>query len=321
MEPRRLVLVPQLPVKMRYQEWWPVDIVQHIGHLFSEVVVLGSMTPPVRVHKKGAFSPSSGDFSITDAAINYELMQIEQYLSLPPARDVLLHCDLSFPGLFHPVLLYRKPALSIVMCHATSRNRYDFFHPVRTNKWMQERAHAKLYDYVLVATEYHEKKLGFPNIVNTHGLPLPPSHILPERMTKIRPIHFCSTARPCIQKVDLTVEKELRKLTGEVVHRYKFTDWSSYYQFLDRCEFLIVTAKEETYGYQVIDALLRGCIPIAPGAYSFCELLPEELLYDPNATAKEKAEQITCIVEQQRKKRTEVTVTSEFYHILKGILL
>jgi hypothetical protein len=42
----------------------------------------------------------------------------------------------------------------------------------------------------------------------------------------------------------------------------------------------LITAREETFGYQVVDAILSGCIPVAPNAFSYPELLPPHLLYN-----------------------------------------
>ena len=297
--PARLILVPQLPISMRYQEWWRGDLVHHLHPSFQTVVVLGASAP--------IEAPRAG-FSVADAAVKNELRQMRQYVDLQPTdRDVLLHCDLSYPGLFHNVLFQHRPGRAVVICHASALNRYDIWQPVRKDKWAVERAHAKLYDAVLVATHYHKRKINLPNTVVMGGLPNPPDRILPFRSDPPVPvgmdrrtIMFGSTARPSLQKVTLSVEAAVEKLTEERVHRDAHYSWDSYYRFLDRCEFLLVTAKEETYGYQVVDAVLRGCIPIAPRAYSYPELLPDDQLYDNDASPEVKAQQIQKIVKATR---------------------
>ena len=42
----------------------------------------------------------------------------------------------------------------------------------------------------------------------------------------------------------------------------------------------MISSNEETFGYQVVDAILHGCIPIAKNDFSYPELLPREYLYD-----------------------------------------
>lgn len=305
MEPTRLIVAPQLPVAMRYQEWWPHEIMAHLRDAFDEIVFLGWITDPV---------PASFEaFSVTQLAIKYELAMVERYLELAEKGfrpgDVLLHCDLSFPGIFHSVLAHKRPPRCAVFCHGTSRNAHDYFAANRTAKWSMEKGTARLYDKVFVATKYHEAKLGLPNVVCMGAFPNPPDRILPE---KILPLYLdtasstryrtmVSVARNTIQKVDGAVECTLKQLTGVAINRAKLPTWKQYYTFLDHSRFLVITSREETYGYQVIDALLRGCIPIAPRAYSYPELLPDELLYEPGGPAVVRAARILEIMRREPK--------------------
>lgn len=293
MEPTRLILVPQLRVKMRYQEWWQEMFEKHLTGPF-DVVTLTSKVETVNIQ--------AGTFSAVDYAIHCEAEQVRQFLEMNfTEEDVLLHLDLSFPGFFHNALFHRRPARSAVFCHATALNRFDYFQPVRQQKWRCERTHAEMYDKVFVASAYHQKKLRLKNCINLGALPNPPASILPKQMESERPLRFVSTARITPQKVDRTVEEHLEGLSGDMVKRHQFLDWRSYYHFLDRSRFLVVTSKEETYGYQIVDAILRGCTPIAPKAYSYPELLPARLLYDPHARFDQRAKQILAIAKREEK--------------------
>lgn len=319
MEPKRLILAPQFPIRMRYQEWWAGELEKNLSPFFDKIVLLG--------HRPEAWGISNpGHFSVTKQAVENELLQIQEYLELDLGpKDVLLHCDLSFPGIFHSVLFYTKKIRTVVFCHATSLNRYDFFQKVRNKKWPMEKTTAKLYDSVLVATKYHKKKLGWPNVHVLGGLPNPPNHILPKLDKSPRSILYASVFRPSPQKVDVALEKAFQRVTGVKIRRYKFYTWKEYYQFLDRVKFLVITAKEETYGYQVVDTLLRGCIPIAPKAYSYPELLPAELLYNPGGSRDDKIKEIIKITKKVKDKTFKVRNTktiSQFYinlvKVLKG---
>ncbi len=57
-------------------------------------------------------------------------------------------------------------------------------------------------------------------------------------------------------------------------------DWEGYYEFLCASRIMLITAREETFGYQVVDAVMAGCVPIAPNKFSYPELLPKQYLYD-----------------------------------------
>jgi len=314
---RRLILVPQLPIAMRYQEWWPKAFEENLKEDFDEVVVLGT--------QKTVQPDSISGFSAVDASIKNELRQVRQYLEMDVTKDdFLFHFDLSFPGIFHSVLFHHRVARSAVFCHATALNRYDIFQSIRCGKWRSEKTHAGLYDMVLLATKYHKNKLKLPNALVLGSLPASPESITPERSPEPRTILYCSVSRPSNQKVDMTVEHEVRKITGEKIERRKFITWKGYYQFLDRCKFLLITSKEETYGYQVADAISRGCIPIAPRAYSYPELLPNELLYNPDVGPEEKAIQIKWIMEQQKDRQTIELVNDnavkDFWNRLRKVI-
>lgn len=290
MESERLILVPQLPIHLRYQEWWISELEKNLAPAFDEVVVLGKKTLEKIDDKK--------NFSLLETSINNELRQMKQYMKLKLKRtDVLLHCDLSFPGIFHNILIHRKPQRCIAFCHATALNRYDIFKSIRAQKWRFEKSSAGLYNKVLVATEYHKKKLNLSNVTVLGALPNPPKEILPPSINK-KEFIFSSVSRPTKQKVDQALEQEIEKFTGKKINRFTFLTWKNYFQFLDRSEFLLVTSKEETYGLAPFDAYLRGCTPIMPKAFCFPELWPDQLLYNPKIPVKERAEQILGIAKK-----------------------
>lgn len=272
----RLIVVPQLPVHLRYQQWWDWFIPQHLQVHFDEVIVLRG-----RSNTYG-WNPPPGEFSPVELAAQYELEQIQQYLDLPlKGNDRLLLCDLSFPGLFPQVLTIKPVHRAYAICHATSKNYCDYWASIRPIKWTIECAHRHLFEAVFVGSMYHERKLGWNNAV-VSGMPHPPLNgIAPGRDTTSPLIYtFCSVARDHSQKRDRKLEHEFELRRGEIF-RFSSEDWSDYYSKLARAKYLIVTSKEETFGYQIIDALSVGVIPIAPRVFSYPELLPDWCLYKP----------------------------------------
>ena len=291
MEPR-LIVVPQLPVLMRYQEWWPRFIKANMRKHFKEVLFLGRTVPTKARH---------GSFSDHEESVANEAIQTNQILRLGIRQDdVILHCDLSYPGVFHNVLPLLPRCRRAVFCHATSLNRYDHFSSVRAEKWPIEKAHARLYDKVLVATKYHAEKLNLPNVVRMRALPHPPELGIVAGTDLRSTREMCRVSRATTQKVTQSVEKKLYKLTRHRVHAGSFTNWKDYFTFLAQSRFMIVTSKEETYGYQVVDAVLAGCIPIAPNAYSYPELLPERFLYSNTGSPFDRALAIAETMERNR---------------------
>ena len=293
MDRPRLFIVGQLPIRMRYQEWWVSELSKCFGRKFN-VYVLGESRPISVPHS--AFSVYS--FSVKN--------EVQQILDLQKQKtnsecDVLLHCDISFPGIFHSYLcnIQNRFHKLVAICHGTSRNKYDFFSEVGENKWLFEIASSQVYDEVLVATEYHAKKLGWENTTVLYGLPDPPKRILPKRKSRYANTLFLgSVARRCPQKVNEYLEKELEEATGWKIQRpgERFERWDKYFWFLDNVRYLLMTSREETYGYQVVDAVLRGCVPIAPNDYSYPELLPQQYLFNNDVSIDEKVRQILSII-------------------------
>jgi hypothetical protein len=268
----RLIIIPQYPAKLRYQEWWIREFTEQYSKRFSQVITI---CPDVSVEKAG-----DSLFSPIETAIAFETQQIMEYMELPLLKDdILLLNDLSFPGLFGGILFHKRPSRCFAICHATAKNRYDLFQPVRTIKYPIEKMVANLFDAVFVGSEYHAKKLGWKNVKVTK-LPNYPTSMEPNVVKTKKKRMFACASRPGIQKVNRSTEALIHAYFGFEIHRPIVSTWSEYFEFLQETKFLLITAKEETYGYQVIDALMNGCIPLAPNDLSYPELLDQRFLYN-----------------------------------------
>ena len=135
---------------------------------------------------------------------------------------------------------------------------------------------------VFVGSQYHAQKIGscdWPINLAVTALPLPPTSVIsPIRTDKKR--FLISTARPCLQKVDMELEEIAELQYKEKVYRRTYTNWTQYCFALSESRALLVTAKEETFGYQVVDAIINNCIPVVPNAFSYVEMVPREYRYD-----------------------------------------
>jgi len=271
----RIIFVPQLPVQMRYSEWWISEFEEHLRGHFDSVIVLGKYI--LGASSVLAFKDSLGTFSNTQLAIRFEMEQIQEFMELElQDDDTLFLADLSFPGFFANVLYHKRPKKCFAFCHATSKNRYDYFQPVRKSKWKVEYAHSKMFNRVFVASYYHKFKLGsrWRNIVVT-AIPNPPFKTYNLEKTR----NIISVSRPSIQKVNKRLERKVERKFGKI-WRTTFDNWDDYYKYISESRVMLITAKEETYGYQVIDAVLNNCVPIAPNKFSYRDILPREYLYN-----------------------------------------
>jgi hypothetical protein len=281
----RLIIVPQYPAPMRYQEWWPQHLRQGYEKHFDEVVLL---MPSFDEANSVPFRSELGSFSPAQQSVDWEVKQIEMYNNLAlRSNDVLLLCDLSFPGLFASVLFHKRPRHCFAICHATSKNRFDYFAKVRKKgKWRTETGHSQIFDRVFVASNYHKEKLGWSNI-DVIKFPLPRVGKLVGYGSSygfsgdLHQRQFVSVARKGVQKVDVKFQKEISRELNTSIYRTTPRSWDQYYRFLQSGKFLVITSREETYGYQAIDALSVGTCPIAPRSLCYPEILPEDNLYTP----------------------------------------
>ena len=268
----RIIFVPQYPTQMRYQSWWCHKFPQEFRKAGFNVLTLGE---DYAVQLEGE-TRDSAMFSPINKAIDFETMQINEYMDLTlQDDDILFLADISFPGFFSNVLYHKRPKRCFAFCHATSKNYLDYFESVFHSKFHVEEAHALMFNAVFVGSNYHEDKLHWPNSFVTR-LPYPPL----KYFRGYKKFDIVSASRPTPQKVDAEVEKLVEDHFNTKIVRKEFLNWLEYYSFLSKSKVLLITSKEETFGYQVIDAVLNGCVPIAPNKFSYPELLPRNYLYD-----------------------------------------
>jgi len=280
----RIIYVPQYPTPMRYQEWWMWKLPEEFRKAGYEVLILGEVYAEVLENKRGGF----GMFSPINLSIMFETEQIRQYMLLDIKEDdVLFLSDISFPGLFCNALYHKECPKMFAFCHATSINRFDYFKSRSYSKFPVESSHSFLFDTVFVGSEYHQKKLIDTGAKitdkelywkNTHVtyLPFPPLQYAKE-ISKV--YNIMSASRPTQQKVDLELEEEVAITFGDI-HRPTSRSWDEYYQNLAMSEVLLITAHEDTFGYQIVDAIVNGCVPLARNGLAYPELLPKKYLYD-----------------------------------------
>ena len=93
-------------------------------------------------------------------------------------------------------------------------------------------------------------------------------------------IDIMSASRPSIQKVDTTLENLVEHRFDLEIQRPQSNTWEEYYKNLQSSKILLITAFEDTFGYQIVDAIENDCIPLARNDFAYPELLPREYLYN-----------------------------------------
>lgn len=267
---KRLIFVPQYPVHMRYPEWWLTEFEKKFQEYY-DVIVLGKS-----VLNYFNSTDIRGKFAPTDLSVRFELSQIQEFLDLKlENNDTLFLSDISFPGFFSNILHHKKIKNSYAFCHGTSKNAYDYFKDNRDSKWLVESGHSKLFKKIFVATNYHKQKLGWKNVKVT-GVPQPPF----ETFKLEKEYNLISVCRDSIQKRNKCTEKKIIKSFDELIYKNDFNTWKDYYKFLSKSRILLITSKEDTFNYSVMDAVENRCVPLCPNKFSFPELLPKNFLYN-----------------------------------------
>jgi len=276
----RLIFIPQYPSKMRYQEWLSFELIKNFKEHFDDVIVLGQ---DVLYHSTFDRSESHM-FSPINNAIEFEIQQVNEYMNMTIKKDDFLFLsDTSFPGFFCNALYHKRPNNLFAYCHATSKNRYDYFPKIKFNC---ETLHSKLFKKVFVGSRYHYNKIMWRN-ARVIGLPKPPFQTYIEN----KKYDIISVSRNCVQKVTKSIEKEISRDFSPII-RKEVNSWEEYYKFLSQSKCLFISAKEETFGYPVFEAIKNGCVPIAPNRCSYPELLPKEYLYNNVDEAKQILSQV-----------------------------
>lgn len=279
----RIIFVPQYPAKMRYQEWWIWKLPEQFKKYGHEVITLGQKY--IDDNKYVAYD--SKMFSSINKSIEFETEQIKEYMQLNIKKDdVLFVSDISFPGLFCNVLYHKRCPKMFAFCHATSLNKFDYFEDIRKSKFMNESSHALLFNKIFVGSNYHKEKIFneeksklYWNTMIITNLPFLPFLSIHPTETKIKKYDIISVSRPTIQKVDYIIENKITELFGKI-YRPESKTWKEYFNNLSESKILLISAQEDTFGYQIVDAVMNGCIPLAPNNLSYPEILPKEYLYN-----------------------------------------
>ena len=287
---KQLVIIPMLPVRMRYSLWWNEVFPARMRELMRGVMHVA--TPYALGSAYDSFNDTP---SFCQKQVDWELdwLCYLHNMQLRPS-DVVLVLDCTTPGLIGSYITTHKPCQFMGFCHGTSFNRLDIFSRTRNTF---DIAALRAYDRVLVASEYHRQKLltqlhqhkefSDHRLINMKALP----SMVREGKAELPVLPpFCERKDICVvdrqspQKRNmgllLRVNKKVRQLDMTVQDMHGTTgSWQEYLAMLARYKFMLVTAQEETYGYQVHDAMSVGTIPIVPNDLAYPESVPNQYCY------------------------------------------
>lgn len=271
-----LVIFPQYPAKMRYQEWWFKELPKRLGEHFDDVLMISGQL------SREEYSGSS--FSPLKASVLWEAGQIKDAINIINPDDILFFCDVSYPG-FVPQLVYHfKDNKKFGFCHATALNFGDIFRSVALDKYRQEYSAMNQMTGIFYGTQYSMHKHG-GDLKNGYvvGLPMMPYDV--SGISRI-PIHDVGIAtRMDPQKVDQDLLKVLMDSDLDIsFHDHTTSDlWHDYFSWIASCRVILSIAREETYGYVSQDASKLNVPFIAPNKFGYQEVVKRGLRYNDSS--------------------------------------
>jgi len=276
-----LYLIPQFPVPNRYPEDW-------IRWLPEELKLVGLKTVMIEgneIPKKFEYNQIN-KFTDTIGSSVYELQQLDKLLRINfKPGDGVFFSDVDFPG-FNSIAcslirtLYPQVKL-YGFIHATSINEKDFWEPVRFSKIKVEQGSFSLFDKLFVSTNYHKNKLELSfsgelkDKLYVVGCPFFPDELNSKfkRPWKYREWDVYLPSRRDSQK-SISLGEGFSSLKVKFSGDSEFSDRDLYYKSLGDSRIYLSVAKEETFGYALLEAITMGCLPVVPDAFSYPEMVP-----------------------------------------------
>jgi len=269
--PRPIPVIRQLPVESRYTAEWYDLFANH-----PDFEVLGNSHEAMYFDRSKPYNY----FTNLEDEVTHEAAQLASFVYCDRADDLLV-CDGDFPGLtacLLPVLRLKFPGLKLyAVFHGGSWNYGDIFQGDEMKIGL-ERLALTACEKVFVATNYHKwkisKHLGVSgrNIVVLGGMPLYANKIA---------AHKSPTKPNDIIVLGRQEQSSLMAIEDwpNAFRRVKPMPREEYWHFLSTYKVAVIAKSEETFGYEAMECLALGVIPLVPNAYSYRELYPALLRY------------------------------------------
>lgn len=271
-----IYVMGQLPIKMRYQEWFTEEVIKNLWSVEKDNKVINLCA--INYTSVDEFSTN-----ILAEATLFEVNQMRALYSMSISKDdTILLLDASFPGVFGASLLKYKPCKVVAFVHGSTRNQMDLFDT--SGQRIVEDEYFCLFDKLLFASSYSMLKWKFshPNCVNLGALPIHPllkkNAAMYKKLGKEKKLDTVCVSRIVPQKVNNEWMQEWP--TGGVDQMLGFRTWKAYYSVCARYKYMLFTCQEETYGIPIREAIALGVIPICPNHCCYPEFVPASNLYD-----------------------------------------
>ncbi|MEM5866360.1 MAG: hypothetical protein QXG39_00370 [Candidatus Aenigmatarchaeota archaeon] len=245
----KLYFVPQLPIRGRYQEWWPQIWEEEIKKFGIDFEII---LPNKNIVEKTNY------FTDEESAVEWELEQVKYLYKNAEKGDKILFADLDYPSFVIPLAFFlAKRGVEIYgIIHGAFFNKGDIWFGSERKNFM--RAEIDVCKKVFVATESFKndlsKNLGVGKTkIKVFGLPF-----------------YYENFTPNFKKENLIFVKgnlwrqfieELKKF-GEVVLEKDLQSREEYLNVLKKAKVAIIWKDVETFGYSFLECLANSCLTI-----------------------------------------------------------
>lgn len=283
----RLIFVPIEPIEERYSAQWIKWFQLAFEQLNISPIIVGDIETKVKI--------KNGQFLDTCETIKYKLNQLLEITKLinDGFNGTIFFMDAYFPGIESIGYLKHNLNRNIRlegMLHAGTWDQNDFITQNGMESWAKytETGWLNLFDKLYVATEYHKDLIiskrgqgsAYIEVIDW------PCHAPETKIKKPKEFIIVWPHRIAPEK-NVKEYYYMKELYQGLFPNDKITwtttkgkDKDQYYQTLMEARIVISTAKQETFGIAMQEAINYGCIPIAPNRLSYPETISKQLLYD-----------------------------------------
>lgn len=304
----KIIWLPLEPLPERYTQDWAIEFPREFYKAGVEFVEVAGERLTDKIE--------TGRFLDVYGTIHWKSTQMANVAKLFRAGyfedgDVFFDADLWHPGLESIRYMADLAGIDVTIAgvfHAGLWDKYDFLSQTRVTEWGEhfEYAWLKLVDLIFVGTQFHkrliveEHELAYAwdqeimQKIKVTGLPFYPKK-QPDQLNNVRNIDIVFPHRLDPEKCPDTWDEVVNKVTlkrNETQHltttlatmNYFGTgqqyDKQWYYDVLERSKVAFSAAKQETFGYSMLEAAAAGCTPVVPNRLSYKEIFPEKYRYN-----------------------------------------
>ena len=288
------IFVPIECLEERYSQQWFEWFLKSMTKRGVDPIIVGDSKPR---------KISVGQFLDSIETCQYKAAQMSQIIDMVAKgfEGKILFMDGWFPGIEHLAYLRNnagKKLELIGILHAGTWDEHDFLSKNGCRSWARhtERGWMEIFDKIIVATGFHKTLIGQgcqlrPEVMQkivVADFPVYRNGYLASNQKRsdlvVFPHRLAAEKDPCMFEsvCDCFVERfghefpEARFVRTKDVCKTK----DEYYHFMSKAKVAFSSAKQETFGIAMLEAVAMGCWPVAPDRLSYRETLREWNRYE-----------------------------------------